>query len=98
MNFTLELRNGLWILVYKDGSCRPATSEEVELWEALVNSSYECNMLLEKTACICDEYGLLMSAEKDSALLAGKLELSNAMSGEPRAAAFLAQAIRQLKT
>jgi hypothetical protein len=51
---------------------------------------------LEEAAKVCDEYGELSAAEKDSALLVGKIELSNAMSGEPRAAEFLANAIRAL--
>lgn len=51
---------------------------------------------LERAAQVCDEYGDLMAAEKDSALLVGKVDLSNAMSGEPRAAGFLANAIRKL--
>lgn len=54
-------------------------------------------MGLEDAAKLCDEYGDLMHAEKDSALLVGKVDLSNAMSGEPRAATFLAEAIRALK-
>jgi len=52
---------------------------------------------LERAALLCDEYGDLTAAEKDSALLVGKVDLSNAMSGEPRAAEFLAKAIRALK-
>jgi hypothetical protein len=55
------------------------------------------NAALEEAAKVCDEYGALASAEKDSALLVGKIELSNTMSGEPRAAEFLASAIRALR-
>jgi hypothetical protein len=51
---------------------------------------------LERAAQVCEEYGDLTAAEKDSALLVGKVDLSNAMSGEPRAADFLAKAIRGL--
>jgi hypothetical protein len=52
--------------------------------------------IIERCAALCDEYGELMASEKDSALLVGKIDLSNAMSGEPRAASFLAGAIRKL--
>jgi hypothetical protein len=51
---------------------------------------------LESAALLCDEYGELSASEKDSALLVGKVHLSNAMSGEPRAASFLSAAIRAL--
>jgi hypothetical protein len=50
----------------------------------------------EAAAEKCDEYREITAAEKDSALLVGKVDLSNAMSGEPRAAEFLASAIRSL--
>jgi hypothetical protein len=72
---------------YKDKK----TSIAFEAWQASEAAS------LELAAQLCDEYGDLAAAEKDSALLVGKVELSNAMSGEPRAAEFLAKAIRALK-
>jgi hypothetical protein len=62
-----------------------------EIWQTAEGGI--CDM----AAQLCDEYGSLIAAEKDSALLVGKVELSNAMSGEPRAAEFLAKAIRALK-
>jgi hypothetical protein len=61
-----------------------------EIWQAAERQA------LERAAHLCDEYGALMANEKDSALLVGKLDLSNAMSGEPRAAEFLAKSIRAL--
>ena len=50
----------------------------------------------EREACatICDELESFWSAEKDVALLNGDVALSNASSGEPRAARAIAQAIR----
>ena len=50
----------------------------------------------ERDACaaICDELESFWSAEKDVALLNGDVALSNATSGEPRAARALAAAIR----
>jgi hypothetical protein len=51
---------------------------------------------VEREACaaICDELESFWSAEKDAALLNGDVALSNASSGEPRAARAIAQAIR----
>lgn len=51
---------------------------------------------LDDAAKVCEEYGDMTGAEKDSALLVGKVDLSNAMSGEPRAARFLREAILAL--
>ena len=48
----------------------------------------------EACAAICDELESFWSAEKDVALLNGDVALSNASSGEPRAARAIAQAIR----
>ena len=48
----------------------------------------------EACAAICDELDSFWSAEKDVALLNGDVALSNASSGEPRAARAIAQAIR----
>ena len=48
----------------------------------------------EACAAICDELESFWSAEKDVALLNGDVALSNATSGEPRAARALAAAIR----
>lgn len=56
----------------------------------------EAAVAAEREACavICDEMQAHYSAYKDTALLNGDVELSNAASGEPRAAEFIAQAIR----
>jgi hypothetical protein len=50
----------------------------------------------EREACakVCDELGEHWGDYKDTALLNGDVDLSNAASGEPRAAARLATAIR----
>lgn len=51
----------------------------------------------EREACakVCEEMHDHYSALKDTALLNGNVDLSNASSGEPRACEFLAAAIRQ---
>ena len=49
----------------------------------------------ERCAKVCDELGDYWSAYKDTALLNGDVDLSNAASGEPRAATAIAAAIRQ---
>lgn len=49
----------------------------------------------ERAARICDEMGEHWSAYKDTALLNGDVALSNAASGEPRAAEALARLIRK---
>lgn len=51
---------------------------------------------LEWAASICDEMTAHWASYKDTALLNGDVELSNAASGEPRAGEFLATAIRAL--
>ena len=48
----------------------------------------------EACAAICDELESFWATEKDVALLNGDVALSNATSGEPRAARAIAQAIR----
>jgi hypothetical protein len=50
----------------------------------------------EREACakVCDELGEHWGDYKDTAILNGDVALSNAASGEPRAAARLAAAIR----
>lgn len=52
---------------------------------------------LERAALICDEMKEHWSTYKDAALLNGDMALSNAASGEPRAAEALANLIRNLK-
>lgn len=50
----------------------------------------------EREACatICDEMREFYSAYKDTALLNGDIDLSNAASGEPMACEYIASAIR----
>lgn len=48
----------------------------------------------EACAAICDELESFWATEKDVALLNGDVALSNAISGEPRSARAIAQAIR----
>jgi hypothetical protein len=52
---------------------------------------------LEEAAKACDEMQEHYSAYRDTALLNGDIALSNAASGEPRAAEFIATTLRQLK-
>lgn len=54
-------------------------------------------VLIEREACakVCEEMHDHYSALKDTALLNGDVDLSNASSGEPRACEFLATAIRK---
>lgn len=56
----------------------------------------EWNAAIEAAVKICDEMAVHYAAYKDTALLNGDIDLSNAASGEPRAAEFLAGAIRAL--
>lgn len=51
---------------------------------------------IEKCAQVCDEMLVHYTDYKDTALLNGDIDLSNAASGEPRACEFLAEAIRAL--
>jgi hypothetical protein len=62
----------------------------------LMNAWARTRVKAEREACaaICDELESFWSAEKDVALLNGDVALSNASSGEPRAARAIAQAIR----
>jgi hypothetical protein len=56
------------------------------------------NAALEEAAKVCDEMEQHYSDYKDTALLNGDVDLSNAASGEPRACRFIAAAIRSLRT
>ena len=69
-----------------------AVADEIETAHARMMTS----AAVEREACaaICDELESFWSAEKDVALLNGDVALSNASSGEPRAARAIAQAIR----
>jgi hypothetical protein len=51
----------------------------------------------ERAAVVCDELHEHYSGYKDTALLNGDVELSNAASGEPRACIAIAAAIRSLE-
>ncbi|MCK2097246.1 hypothetical protein [Thauera aromatica] len=74
-----------------------ATFESVKAGEAFTRYRFaETVAAAERAACarVCDELGQHWSDYKDSALLNGDIELSNAASGEPRAARAIAAAIR----
>jgi hypothetical protein len=64
--------------------------------EAEVRKEPEAAVLAERESCAiaCDEMREYWSDHKDTALLNGDVELSNAASGEPRAAEALAVLIR----
>lgn len=53
-------------------------------------------VMKERCAKVCEELGDHWSAYKDTALLNGDIELSNAASGESRAAEAIATVIRAL--
>lgn len=55
------------------------------------------NAALDAAEKLCDEYEQITATEKDSAILVGKVDLSIAMSGEPRAARFIAEKVRALR-
>ena len=55
------------------------------------------DLVIEMCAVVPDELGEHYSAIKDTALLNGDVELSNASSGEPRACIAIADAIRARK-
>lgn len=67
---------------------------------ALVIEKIRQAVLTEREACavICDELRQHWTDYKDTALLNGDIELSNAASGEPRAAEAIAAAIRARST
>ncbi|UCV00277.1 hypothetical protein [Acidovorax radicis] len=74
---------------YSDANYWPFFTVELERFAALVAAK-------EREACaqVCDEMRSHYSDYKDTALLNGDVELSNAASGEPRACEFLAKAMR----
>ena len=84
----------------------PQAAEEIERLQGVIaglRKDFEAaharmmtSAAAEREACaaICDELESFWSAEKDVALLNGDVALSNASSGEPRAARAIAQAIR----
>lgn len=74
-----------------------ATHESVKAGEQFTRYRFaEMVAAIEREACakVCDELDQHWSDYKDSALLNGDIELSNAASGEPRAARAIAAAIR----
>jgi hypothetical protein len=68
-------------------SCGPLFTAD-QLAQAVVEERERC-------ARICEELYEHYSAVKDTALLNGDIELSNAASGEPRACLVIATAIRR---
>lgn len=65
------------------------------VWQAWCASA---DATREECAKVCDELEEHYSGYKDTALLNGDIELSNASSGEPRACRFLAEHFRALGT
>ena len=73
------------------------TADEArDLIDGIMWREINAHVAAEREACaaICDELESFWSAEKDVALLSGDVALSNASSGEPRAARAIAKAIR----
>lgn len=77
---------GVWIPM---GSEREKCVDTLQRFAGLVAAAER-----EACAAICDELESFWATEKDVALLNGDVALSNATSGEPRAARAIAQAIR----
>lgn len=67
-----------------------------EILTRAINLAYAAGAADEREECakVCDETEEHWSAYKDAALLNGDTDLSNAASGEPRAARFIAERIR----
>lgn len=63
---------------------------------ALIRKAVNAAVLAERESCakVCEEMAQHWSDYKDTALLNGDVPLSNAASGEPRAANALAELIR----
>lgn len=63
---------------------------------ALIKKAVNAAVLAEREECakVCDEMAQYWQDYKDTALLNGDVQLSNAASGEPRAAKSLAELIR----
>lgn len=56
MNFKLEDRSGTWVVVYPEGSCHPATAEEVELWSVLpIVADTERGKALSEVLALCEQ-------------------------------------------
>ena len=82
------LQCGVWIPI----ASGPEREQTIDRLQRLVGRAAAAER--EECAAICDELESFWSAEKDVALLNGDVALSNASSGEPRAARAIAQAIR----
>ena len=78
--------------VFSEG-CHGVARDE---FQRFARACYEAGRTAEREECakLCDEMRDHWSDYKDTALLNGDVALSNAASGEPRAAEFLAKAIR----
>ena len=63
---------------------------------ALIRKAVNAAVLAERESCakVCEEMAQHWADYKDTALLNGDVQLSNAASGEPRAANALAELIR----
>lgn len=82
------LQCGVWIPM-EQGQSREQTIDRLQ---RLVGRAAAAER--EACAAICDELESFWATEKDVALLNGDVALSNATSGEPRAARAIAKAIR----
>lgn len=69
---------------------------DIDFLECFASVAYAAGQAAEREACavICDELEQHWSDYKDTALLNGDVALSNAASGEPRAARTISAAIR----
>ena len=86
--------------LYSDDACamnyRPDYEHVATLEPRMWIEHHFDDAINEREACatICDEMREFYNAYKDTALLNGDIDLSNAASGEPRACEYLASAIR----
>ena len=86
--------------LYSDDACamnyRPDYEHVATLEPRMWIEHHFDDAIKEREACatICDEMREFYNAYKDTALLNGDIDLSNAASGEPRACEYLASAIR----
>lgn len=77
-------------------ACKGKPSDHNEIGLHYARSLWDAAIKHEREACavICDELQEHYAGYKDTALLNGDVELSNASSGEPRACIAIAAAIR----
>lgn len=71
-----------------------STPDDLSALQATIQKTSE--MTRERASNVCNELEQYWSDYKDAALLNGDITLSNAASGEPRAARAIAEAIRAL--